>query len=109
MPLPDPCFVALSVADNVPEQLGVAYLLQVTTPTEPETVVEIVAAFTASLLAANPAGDIFHAGAILSCCCGGIVGLARGDVASLQLGTFFLPRRPPMLRFPSIAHTGVRI
>lgn len=68
MTLSDPRFVARSDAGNEPEQakpdLGVAYLLQVTTPTEPEAVVEIVASFTTSLLAANPAGDIFHAGAI---------------------------------------------
>jgi hypothetical protein len=41
-----------------------AYLLQVTSPTEPETIVEIVSSFTAALLAADPAGDIFHAEAI---------------------------------------------
>jgi len=44
-----------------------AYLLQVTSPTEPETVVEIVFSFTASLLAADPAGDIVHAEAMRSC------------------------------------------
>lgn len=54
--------------------MGVAYLLQVTTPTVPEAVIEVVATFTASLLAANPAGDIFHAGVIWSCWCGGMLG-----------------------------------
>lgn len=41
-----------------------AYLLQVTSPTEPEAVIKIISSFAASLLAADAAGDIVHAEAM---------------------------------------------
>lgn len=39
-----------------------SYLLLVTPPAKPQTIVEIVPSFTASLLPTDPAGDVLHLG-----------------------------------------------
>src|SRR4051812_40376829 len=47
-------------------QRKTSYRLQVTAPTIPKTIVEIVSRLTASLLTADPSGNVFHQG---SCSC----------------------------------------
>lgn len=65
-----------------------------TAPTEPETVVKIVSSLTASLLAANPTGDIVHAEANGSCWLGGNACPMGNGCARHAEHFFFLPPLP---------------